>query len=200
MACSKAHGPQAFVRYVKDRTGETITQQDWHDVRQMAGGQGADMGRGQVSAQEAIANLQALSARIKADEDAARKAKSQPRSVDEQVADLLAEREGGWEKLRSDFQANMAAQSASMARPAPASASAPQPVYTSAPADSREAEAEDELMGAKVTRGTLSVIRFFSTYGVKPVLAYVRARREETKRMKKAVKTVKRYKRMAAGY
>lgn len=204
MACSKAHGPQAFIRYVADKTGETITQQDWHDVRQLAREQGGDMSKGQVSAQDAIATLQALSAKIAADEAAAKKSGTKAKSVDEMVAEMVAKRaaENGGKSVESIFAEGtkrMRENAASpVPKPAPA-APAPAPTMTAPPA-SPEGKAQAALIGAKVTRGTLAVMRFFATHGVKPVLAYVRARREENKRMKKAVKTVKRYKRIAAGY
>lgn len=198
MSCSKAHGPQAFVRYVKDMTGETITQQDWHDVRKIAGAQGADMGRGHVSAAEAIASLQALSARMKSDEIAAKATNTPPKSADELAQELLAEGEAGWEKVHSDFQSRMFVHS-EKARRSPSLPDASRVLVEPAHPLSREGESEGELMSAKVTRGTVAVIRFFATYGVKPVLAYVRAHREEQKRMKKAAKQVQRYQRMAAG-
>lgn len=45
MACSRQHGPAAFITFVEETTGERISQRDWHDLRKMAAADGYPMGK-----------------------------------------------------------------------------------------------------------------------------------------------------------
>lgn len=56
MSCSKQPGAKAFIGFVEAATGETLTQQDWHDVRKLAEGYG--MGRSRITPTEAGRTLQ----------------------------------------------------------------------------------------------------------------------------------------------
>jgi len=180
MSCSKMHGTQAFIGFIADSTGETISQQDWHDLRDMAEKSGAPMGREGVSAQEAIESLRALDARIKRDTVEGKKT-----GDSQDMDDVLQRYLSGENKIKQQFADMERRIRASTNKPA----SEPQP--TSLPNQQPTpafAEAENELLAARVTRGTISVIRMFAIVGVKPLLDMIRARREERRRFNKALR------------
>lgn len=64
MSCSKQPGAKAFIGFVEVVTGETITQQDWHDVRKLAETDGYRMGRSRLTPKEAGRALRDIKVRI----------------------------------------------------------------------------------------------------------------------------------------
>ena len=209
MSCSKQHGPQAFIGFVADSTGETISQQDWHDLRSMAEELGGDMGREQVSPQEAIASLKALDAKLKADASAEKRKKDATKvgipAIDDQFDEMRARsaESSARNKIETDkirqrifdaFQIPLTPEGESkVKKPSTSAPKTPTPPPVASPVDT----AAKELLSAKVTRGTLTVMRMFVEVGVKPLLALVRARREQQKRIKKTAKEFSKIRREA---
>jgi hypothetical protein len=64
MSCSNTHGPATYRQFISDTTGETISQDEWHEIREMAGASGGDMGKGYASTDDALKALDALAASI----------------------------------------------------------------------------------------------------------------------------------------
>lgn len=54
MACHNRPGPAAYRHYIEQVTGQRITQQEWHDLRELAALEGRSTARSRVTPEEAL--------------------------------------------------------------------------------------------------------------------------------------------------